>query len=168
MRSFLVAALLVSVASEQSRNCSICGDGYEVGSPYVRTSLGCPDPVQESSATSCTCLQRPLDCGTSRIDFRVLCGFLSDFQGMSLSGKHFAEHRASNVFSQSWTKPAGFTYSWTKRQNLKLGSHSLNSSIFGTKRWSRKMQNQRKGSSKVYLALEIPEPMVILVAIILG
>ncbi|KAI2497484.1 hypothetical protein MHU86_17034 [Fragilaria crotonensis] len=55
MRSFLVAALLVSVASEQSRNCSICGDGYEVGSPYVRTSLGCPDPVHESSTTSCTC-----------------------------------------------------------------------------------------------------------------
>ncbi|KAI2497477.1 hypothetical protein MHU86_17027 [Fragilaria crotonensis] len=55
LQCFLVAALLVNVISEPSRNCSICGDGYEVGSPYVRTSLSCSDPVQGSSATLCTC-----------------------------------------------------------------------------------------------------------------
>ncbi|KAI2490489.1 hypothetical protein MHU86_24086 [Fragilaria crotonensis] len=75
IRSFLVAALLVSVASEPSRNCSICGDGYEVGSPYVSTSLGCPDAGQGSTATSCTCKD---------LEIAGLQGLMSDCSNVSL------------------------------------------------------------------------------------
>ena len=51
--SFLVGGLLVSVTSAQS--CSVCGDGYQVGSPSTLTSLTCP--WLSDSHCSCNDLQ---------------------------------------------------------------------------------------------------------------
>lgn len=49
LRRFLVAALLVTITSEQRSPCFICGYGYQVGSPLAKTSVQC------HNFTSCTC-----------------------------------------------------------------------------------------------------------------
>ncbi|KAI2497487.1 hypothetical protein MHU86_17037 [Fragilaria crotonensis] len=74
--SFLMAAaLVVSVTSQPSGNCSMCGDGYEVGSPYASASLSCPDAGQGSSDSSCTCKD---------LEIAGLQGLISECSNVSL------------------------------------------------------------------------------------
>lgn len=52
--SFLVGGLIVNVRS--AKNCSVCGDGYHVGSPTTMTSVRC----SVLSDSLCTCSQLQL------------------------------------------------------------------------------------------------------------